>query len=327
MDKKEAKTRFEKADRLFSHGRFEDALQELDALEVHYPDNHRILNAQARTLERLRRYDRALEVCDRLLNEFQYEKIRLLREDIARSLSNLSSKPPSYKTGLPTAPSHQRKKEKAVNKKESRFKIKPIRLLLLLAICGAMYLGYVPIWLGAGIIVAYFALKFLIGAAFLKLFSAPFKMKGKALAGATCTMHGFEWTEKPVHEHDDEGDSDEDYGEDFEDDDDEPEVPLRYVWLDVTITPQERSEGFTHWEPGELMLAPADLKFNGLDNLESCYGAEDVRLANEQGDMDDEDGKYAGPQRIKLLFGIPKDKSNFTLAYYFEQFGSIQLSN
>ncbi len=100
MERAEAKTRFDKADRLFCHGRFEDALIELDAIEIHYPDNHRILNAQARTLDRLRQYDRALAVCDRLLNEFQYEKIRTLRENIAHSLKSL---PPPLPAGKPEA--------------------------------------------------------------------------------------------------------------------------------------------------------------------------------------------------------------------------------
>lgn len=314
MDKKEAKTRFAKADKLFVLGRYEDALDELDAIEGYYPDNHRILNAQARTLERLRQYDRAMAICDRLLNEFQYEKIRPLRENIAVAMHNVP--PPLPQSPPPTAPPTQKEKH-SVDEREPRFKIKPIRLLILLALCAGMYFGYVPIWLGAGLIVFYFVVKLLVGAAIRKLFSAPFKMKGKALAGATCVLHHFEWTERP-HEAD--------WSDDEEEEEEVPTETLRYVWLDLTITPQANGEGFTYWEPGELMLAPGDRPVKGLDDLEHCYPVEDVKLVQNGQTTEDEDGKYAGPQRLKLLAGIPHDQHQFALQYYFEQFGNITLT-
>ncbi len=315
MDKKEAKTRFEKADKLYTHGRYEDALADLDAIEVHFPDNHRILNAQARTLERLQRYDRALAICDRLLNEFQYEKVRPLRENISVAMRNVPPPLPQAKPVQPPTGEATIQEDDSMDEREPRFKIKPVRLIILIALCAGMYFGYVPIWLGAGLIVFYFVVKVLIGAAIRKLFSAPFKMKGKALAGATCVLHGFEWTERPA---------DADWSDDEEEE--APAEDLRYVWLDLTITPQEKSEGFTYWEPGELMLAPTDRPIKGLEDLENCFQVEDVKLVHDGQVSDDEDGKYAGPQRLKLLAGIPHDKHQFALQYYFEQFGNIQLS-
>ncbi len=315
MDKKEAKTRFAKADKLFIHGRYEDALAELDAIEGYYPDNHRILNAQARTLERLQQYERALTICDRLLNEFQYEKVRPLRENIAVAQRNVPPPLPKSRPAPPAPGSAPNQEGSPMDEPVSRFKIKPIRLIILVALCAGMYLGYVPLWLGAGLIVFYFVAKFLIGAAFRKLFAAPFKMKGKALAGATCVLHGFEWTEKPA---------DGDWSDDEEEA--EPAPDLRYVWLDLTITPQEKSEGFVYWEPGELMLVPSDKVIKGLEDLEDCFQVDDVKLVHDGQVSDDEDGKYAGPQRVKLLAGIPQDTHHFCLQYYFEQFGDIQLS-
>ncbi len=315
MEKKEAGIRFAKADKLFTVGRFEDALVELEAIDTHFPNNHRILNAQARTLEQLRRYDRALAVCDRLLHDFNYEKVRPLRDRIAATLEP----PPQQHTSSPPLPVARKEKSNTVSDNSKRFRIKPVRLLFLIAIVALTYLDYIPVALGVGLILGYFIVKLLIGAAIRRLFSAPFKMKGKALSGAIVELHGYEWTDAPVHDNDSGDDSDDDF------EDDEPEVPRRYVWLDLTITPPDRSEGFTAWEPGELMLAPANLEISGLDSLDACFGVHDVRVLVEGVEQEDDEGKYGGPQRIKLLVGLPHDVSEFCLVYYFEQFGRFQL--
>lgn len=70
-------------------------------------------------------------------------------------------------------------------------------------------------------------------------------MKGKALVGASVEVHGFEWTTKPMSVEDE--------------DEQRTDARLRYVWVDVTISPLPRSEGFTHWEAGELMLGPENI--------------------------------------------------------------------
>jgi len=93
MDRVEAQRRFAKADKLFLFGRYEDVLVELEALDEHYPGNHRLLNARARTLAKLGRISEALAICDWLLDEFQYEKIRPFREQLARELSQPVAQP------------------------------------------------------------------------------------------------------------------------------------------------------------------------------------------------------------------------------------------
>jgi hypothetical protein len=101
--------------------------------------------------------------------------------------------------------------------------------------------------------------------------------------------------------------------------------PLRWVWLDVTITPQPRTDGFTHWEPGELMLLPLSKPYKGLDDMDHCYNVRDLKLVVDGVEHPDEGGKYHGPQRLKLLVGLPQQENAFKFAYYFEQFGEIRL--
>lgn len=316
MDKSEAQIRFKKADRLFKLGRFEDTLDELEAIDRAFPNNHRVLNAQARTLGELRRFEQGLAVCDRLLAEFQYEKIRPLREHFVQKIGSMAATPAMQAAtpeGTPPMSDQESFHEHSEDTGNPRFSIKPIRLLLLVAIVAGMATGYVPPWIGGVLIGGYFLAKFAISALLKRLFTAPFKMKGKALAGADCTLHGVEWTTRPTW------DEDEAFGGDG------PEQPLRYAWLDVTITPADNNSGFTHWEPGELMLAPADLKFKGLDSLDHCYEVLDVKLAGANGHEEDEIGKYEGAQRLKLLVGIPENVNKFRFVYYVEAFGHVNL--
>lgn len=336
MDKSEAERRFQKADKLFTYGRFEDALADLDALDAAYPDNHRILNAKVRTLEQLQRYDEALALCDRLVSVLGYEKAQTMKDRLAEAADRAGSAPqqafwsnepgpaagpaaPPPLTGVPAATNAEATPDETAKR---RFKLKPVRLLILIGLCAGMYLGYVSPALGGGLIAAYFLIKYIIIGLIgkwivFKIFTAPFKMKGKALAGATCQLHGLEWTDKPASVVEEEPDEE----------DVKPFRPLRYVWLDVSITPQERTQGFTHWEPGELALAPAGLKYTGLDDMEKCFSVQDVKLVVGGQDTEDEGAKYHGPLRLKLLFGLPMDEDAFKFVYYFEQFGELRLEN
>ena len=332
MDKKEAQRRFQKADKLFTYGRFDDVLLELETLEEHFPDNHRLLNAKARTLNQLGRHDESLAVCDRLLNEFDYEKIRAFRDGVAHTIATGGAVPPPPATGHGPAAAAQFQDDEDEEPKKRGIVGILIRLVILGAIAALTYFGYIPYWLGGGLIGAYillkiaiFIIKKLFGRLVLKLFSAPFKMKGKALEGATCELHGFEWTEKPANL-DGEYEEDDEDPEEFEEEG--PKEPRRYVWLDVTITPQPRTEGFTHWEPGELMLAPISMQTRDLDSLDDCYPIHDYKLSNANPDInsDDEDmGKFVGPLRLKLLAEVPVNENVFKFAYYFEQFGELRL--
>ena len=66
----------------------------------------------------------------------------------------------------------------------SRFKVKPVRLFILVLLILGMINGNLPPWFGGGLIAVYFGVKMVIRHYFQKLLMMPFMMKGKALAGA-----------------------------------------------------------------------------------------------------------------------------------------------
>lgn len=332
MDFFEAQDRFELADELYRKGQYAQALDQLSNLEKHYPDNYRVLNAKARTLAKLGKLQPALAIYDRLLDEFHYEKIRSRRDQLANAVAMYAAKgdtsdkpgpPPLPKMPLVAAvvpppmaapPDPPEIEVLDDNPKKRRFRIKPIRLLLLIAIIVGMALDYVPYWLGGGLIVGYFLMKFMIRAAMYRLFTIPFKMKGKALAGAIAEVHGWEWTDKPAA------------GLEDEDGEGEPEEDLRYVWVDVTITPPDRSEGFVYWEPGELALIPSNVLMKKLDDHDHCLQVRAVRFIRNGEEVEDEGEKVGGAHRIKLLAALPPDKHSFRFVYYFEVFGEVNLT-
>lgn len=315
MDTAEANERFQRANSFYRAGHYEDALVELQVLIRHQPDNVGVVDALARTLEHLGRLEEALPLFERLVNQLGYEKARLRLERVLEKLGQV--------------PVNEDQDDEVdgqdllVESSGNRFRIKPVRLLLLLAILAGMYVQYLPYWLGCGLIAGYFLVKYMIKAAFVRLFTIPFRMKGKALSGATAQVHGYEWTSAPERT----GDGNED---------EEPsKTPLRYVWLDVTITPPFRTGGFTHWEPGELMLAPFGRKYRGLDDMDHCFRIHEIRYIRDghsgggvldgPEEVEDQGSKVFGPHRLKLLAGVPHDQNRFKFAYYFEAFGDIAL--
>lgn len=193
------------------------------------------------------------------------------------------------------------------------FRIKPIRLAILIGLLYGMYVGSVSPWLGWGIIIIYFGVKFAIRRFFQRLLTIPFALKGKVLHGATAEVHGYTWTEKPNND------------EYIDDDDEGP--PLRYAWIDVTITPPELNpteQGFSHWEPGELMICPSWYKIRKVTDLDVCLQVEDVKFLEGEGIVGDDD-KCLGEQRVRLLVGIPEGQNKFRFVYYLEIFGEFTL--
>ncbi|GMW03089.1 MAG: hypothetical protein AMXMBFR84_42250 [Candidatus Hydrogenedentota bacterium] len=340
MEHSEAQDLFAKAGQLYLDGRYDEALDILTTLDERYPNNHRVLKAKARTLGKIGRLDEAIALCDRLIDEFNYEKARQLRDKLQRrlhggpaddSVQGPSDDDKAYPLEVveEVRESDHEPMEGGVHvvslqPKERRFKIKPIRLLILVAIAVGVYLGYVPWWLGVGIVGAYFVIKYAIRAALYRLFTLPFKMKGKALDGATVEMHGFEWTQKPTSE----------AGDDEDENESKPKVPLEYAWIDVTISPPPRTQGFTHWEPGELALAPYKTKIKSLDDMDKCFHIHDYKhvVAGkefEEGEEDNDEEEYGmkvhGPHRIKVLVGLPQGEREFKFVYYSVVFGRIDL--
>jgi len=81
MNKEEAQARFREADRLFREGHFADALQVLEVLQRHYPDNAKILYPRARCMVALKRVDEAAQIYNQLV-QLGHSRIEQLRQEI-----------------------------------------------------------------------------------------------------------------------------------------------------------------------------------------------------------------------------------------------------
>ncbi|MBI2422123.1 MAG: tetratricopeptide repeat protein [Candidatus Hydrogenedentes bacterium] len=334
MDTRKANEAFNEARRHFEGKRYDQALTLLDTLDAAFPSNRRLMLARARTLDKLGRYDDARRLCELLLQVHGYEKVRPLYEHLcARKVSleipaSLTDTSPT--TGLENWSAgdtevRKRPQEAPVKK---RFSLPLKRLILLIAIGGGLYWLQAPHWVSATIggvfVTLLFVIPWLIGRLLHRLFSVPFKMKGKALAGAQATVHDVYPGRKPARK-DDEEDEEEDRSKE----------PVEYYWIDVTITPGPPQGRFTHWEPGELAFLPRGKRFKTLDDHEHCYTVCDVRIVagggerngegNDGEDQEDEGMKYAGPLRVKLLAGLPVNYEEFEFVYYLERFGHIRL--
>ena len=310
MDRTEATTRFMKADELYHQGAFREALAIQDELDAAYPGAQRLMRARAETLAKLGRDAESLEICERLLADFNYEKIRPLRD---RLLSHQGT-PAPYTPPTERKPAEHSGEDTPAESKYRRFKVKPIRLLILIALIAGMYFEYVPYWVGGGAIAGYFIVRWLIGRAMMKLFTMPFRMKAQALAGATAEVHAVQPAPVPAPS---------ERGEDEEDE--SAPKDLRWLVVDVTIMPKPRTQGFTMWEPGELCLAPASMKVKSLDDIDRCFQVHELKIVEDGKEIEDEGMKYGGPQRIKLRVGVPKHESALQFVYYTEAFGRIEV--
>jgi hypothetical protein len=98
--------------------------------------------------------------------------------------------------------------------------------------------------------------------------------------------------------------------------------PRDYYLLDVTIRPTHRGIGFGRWQPGELALTAPDSGW--LDADDSCQV---VSVQVEQGGAfgPEDDLRYAGPQRLRLLVGVRRGVDRLAFRYYTEQFGEVVL--
>jgi hypothetical protein len=325
MKPDDATKQFRQADDRYRRGQYDAALLLLEELDDAFPNDKNLMFARARTLGKLGRCDEALEICDRLVAEFDYARaarlqVRLLKsmteqieDDADQEVPATAPAPlPNFDVRLP----EDNVEDDEPETKERRFRIKPIRLFLLAGLVTLAALRFVPIPVAIGLVVGYFVLKWVAGAAIKRLFTMPFKMKGKALEGAIVDIHGVTPAPQP---------------EPHLLDDIDPNGPeLRFVWIDMTVHPQEHTEGFSHWEPGELVLAPLSMRIKGLDDLDKCFSVLDARLVGngttEAGEDEDDDfGKYAGPARIKLMVGLPKESDDYQFVYYTETFGHVHV--
>ncbi|HEV3121718.1 MAG TPA: hypothetical protein VGY53_07440 [Isosphaeraceae bacterium] len=236
------------------------------------------------------------------------------------------------------------------------FKLIPIILLLLLALIIAA-VRYLP-WWGILLLVVgvYLFFKFAFGRLLLRIFLVPFKMKGAVLRGARAEVHSVELAppppprstiERPIAalEHDgnglgngkaeeenealDEDDDEDTDDEDLDDADFETEsIPREYYQVDVTITPGSHSGAFQHWEPSELLVVPYDAKIsrNFRDLDVTSMDLHDLEIFRDGAFMPDEEGKYFGPLRLRMVMGLPLDTPRrLKFRYYLEAFGELIL--
>lgn len=173
--------------------------------------------------------------------------------------------------------------------------------------------------IGMGVL-SLFGLKLMVGVFLKKLFTAPFQMKGAVLRDAGLEVHSVTPAAPPAVPGAEAGEEEAEEAPAAE--------ALAWYHLDVTVTPREPRGGFTHWEPGELVLAGPEAKGSeGLDDLQeddACQ-VEEVRIWRDGQWQPDEEYKYPGPQRLRLLVGAPPDQRRARLRYYFEVFGWIEL--
>lgn len=210
-------------------------------------------------------------------------------------------------------------------------------LLLVFVLLAALAIGGAWAWqrfgqlgLAAVLVVLAFvllAVKMLGGRLLARLFTAPFRAKGKVLHDASVEINGVYHAPEPAPEHDP-----------AVDDEDEEEVldydpSWSWFFLDVTIRPLPTAadgKGFTLWEPGELLLVGPDASpVPGEDEAEDedahCV-VHEVDVWHDDAFRVDEQGKYEGPQRLRMHIGLPPgDRHRLQFRYYFELFGRGQL--
>jgi hypothetical protein len=166
-----------------------------------------------------------------------------------------------------------------------------------------------------------------------------FGRKARALRGATMNVHSIKVIPEPP----------EPKSEDEDEDETPPSIghgvagenaelgeksavsigkkdPRDYVELDVTITPKPAScNAFTFWEPTEFILASE--KIRNLADLEekSIGDVHSVEVWNGSAFGSDDQGKYPGEQRLKVIFEVKPGSKSGWLCYYHEAIGQLQL--
>lgn len=102
------------------------------------------------------------------------------------------------------------------------------------------------------------------------------------------------------------------------------EDPKDYVELDVTITPKADA-GNRFWEPSELILTSE--KITSLADLEekSVGAVHTVEIWDGSAFGPDENDKYPGEQRLKIVFEVKPGTKSGWLCYYHEAIGQLEL--
>lgn len=91
MDKAQAEVLFTQADDLFSSNQYAEALAILDRLDAAYPNTRRIMYPRARCLGELGRYEEALQLCDEIIEQFEYTPAFGLKRKLSRKAGRARS--------------------------------------------------------------------------------------------------------------------------------------------------------------------------------------------------------------------------------------------
>lgn len=145
------------------------------------------------------------------------------------------------------------------------------------------------------------------------LFSIPFRAKGAVLRRAGVEVHSVEAVAAPEGVGDDEGGDDDDG------------APRDHYRIDATITPRPGPGPFQFWEPGELMLVPADARV-ALDDMPEGAGLTSIEIDSDGAFGPDEGMKYHGALRLRFAVAVPRGWSRkVAFCYYFSKFGTVTL--
>jgi hypothetical protein len=148
--------------------------------------------------------------------------------------------------------------------------------------------------------------RWLSGRVMNQLFTVPFRAKGAALKGARADVHDVvpavvESKQPP----------------------EAPTEPVDTYAVDVTITPGATLGPFKFWEPGELLLVPASMRAPRGEFPDGLQ-VSDVSVFKGGQFGPDEETKYFGPQRLRLLVELPRAaERKQAFQYYFERFGAV----
>lgn len=157
--------------------------------------------------------------------------------------------------------------------------------------------------------------KWLVSRAIRRLLTAPFKLKGAVLRGATAQVHSVIPAAAPVPGQND----------------DETSLSGReHYLLEVSITPAAPAEGpFQLWEPGDLRLVHPDHRLNPdaaeADEDDDHCSIRKVEIEQEGQFLTDDGWKLPGPQRLRLLLAVKPGTPRLKFRYYFENFGEVNL--
>ncbi len=207
-----------------------------------------------------------------------------------------------------------------------------IILLFMVALVAVLVAAvrYLPWWgillaLAGKALALYLGFKYAFQRILTSLLMIPFKAKGGVLKGATTVVHAIEAAEAPPSRRDDSHEDEELNSE--VDSPQTPALPRTYYRLDVTITPRPPTgRGFQFWEPGDLMLIPANTKVTFESDDDDTAEVAEVELFQDGQFGPNEGTKYFGPQRLRILFGLaPGAPGRLKFRYYFETFGEFPM--